>query len=255
MARFGILRSIAPSISDALELPVEELAFAVFDHVKATEARSRPIHAGNLFMDLASAYDAPLGTAAGAPSPAETKSWKGAIAEAIAWLELAGFLVRIHESNYIHYDISRGGAAVKTKEMFAGFVRQSQVRREALHPTIANEAWAIYLRGKFDAAVFAAFKAIEVAVRKAGKFKNTDIGRDLMNKAFNPDSGPLRDSTIPRPEQEATMHLFSGAIGLFKNPGSHRQIDIDDPVKAAQLLITASHLLGIVDEAIARNGL
>lgn len=51
------------------------------------------------------------------------------------------------------------------------------------------------------------------------------------------------------------MNLFSGSIGAFKNPTSHRQIDLNDPVKAAQLMMTASNLLSMVDEAIVRNGL
>jgi len=254
MTKFSLLRSLAPKISDASQLPVEELAYAILSHVHTNETR-RPIHAGNFFADLGSAYDVPLGENMGRPTPAEELRWKLAVAEAVNWLETAGLLVRVHEANYTHYDVSRRGEAVKSKETFVGFVRQAKITKDALHPAIAEQAWPIYIRGKFDAAVFEAFKAIEVAVRKAGRFSNTDLGRDLMNKAFNPDKGPLRDDTIPQSEREAIMLLFAGAIGSFKNPASHRQIDLDDPVKAAQLLMTASNLLGIVDEAIVRNGL
>src|SRR5438876_218723 len=36
-----------------------------------------------------------------------------------------------------------------------------------------------------------AFKEVEVAVRTAGGFQPTDIGVDLMSKAFKVDNGPL----------------------------------------------------------------
>jgi hypothetical protein len=42
------------------------------------------------------------------------------------------------------------------------------------------------------------------------------------------------------------MHLFSGAIGHAKNPGSHREVylEVDD---AARLIVFASYLLDQVE--------
>jgi len=73
---------------------------------------------------------------------------------------------------------------------------------------------------------FSAFKEIKVAVRDAGGFEATDIGVDLMRKAFDGAKGPLRDETRSKAEREALAHLFAGAIGLYKNPSSHRKIPI-----------------------------
>ncbi|HET9598099.1 MAG TPA: TIGR02391 family protein, partial [Anaeromyxobacteraceae bacterium] len=57
-----------------------------------------------------------------------------------------------------------------------------------------------------------------VSVRKAAGLAATDIGTDLMRKAFNPKSGPLADQAQPEGEREALAHLFAGAIGSYKNP-------------------------------------
>jgi len=43
-----------------------------------------------------------------------------------------------------------------------------------------------FLRGDYDVAIFQAFKEVEVAVRTRGGFSATDIGTDLMRRAFAP---------------------------------------------------------------------
>ena len=65
-------------------------------------------------------------------------------------------------------------------------------------------------------------------------------------RAFDPSTGPLTDSATPAPEREALSHLFAGAIGSYKNPHSHRNVAIDAQ-EAAEMIVLASHLLGIVD--------
>ena len=60
------------------------------------------------------------------------------------------------------------------------------------------------------------------------------------------DSGPLTESGVERSERQAISDLFAGAIGLYKNPSSHRDVDLD-PRTAADVMTLASHLLRIVD--------
>lgn len=68
-----------------------------------------------------------------------------------------------------------------------------------------------------------------------------------MREAFAPDKGPLTDTKAERGEQIARLELFAGAIGSYKNPSSHRDVNVDDPTEAVEIILLASHLLRIVD--------
>jgi uncharacterized protein (TIGR02391 family) len=100
-----------------------------------------------------------------------------------------------------------------------------------------------------------AFREVEIAVRDAGRFPADLVGVELMRQAFRavnrPNQaaqtpGPLTDANLPVAEQEGMAHLFAGAIGLYKNPQSHRYVPTS-AAEAAEVVLFASHLLRIVD--------
>jgi uncharacterized protein (TIGR02391 family) len=114
------------------------------------------------------------------------------------------------------------------------------------HPTVMKKSFPALTREEFDTAVFRAFKAVEVRVRKLSGLASDLLGVALMRKAFDVDSGPLTDKTAPRAEREARSHLFTGAIGCYKNPHSHRDVSLSFN-EAFEMLLVASHLLQVLD--------
>lgn len=52
-------------------------------------------------------------------------------------------------------------------------------------------------------------------------------------------AGALWRKDLERGESVAQMDLFKGAIGLFKNPASHRRVDYNDPTEAAEVVLLA----------------
>jgi uncharacterized protein (TIGR02391 family) len=143
--------------------------------------------------------------------------------------------------------LTRDGASIASKEDFDRIRAARAFPKSLLHPTIADKVYSALMRDELDDAVFAAFKAVEVAVRAAGNYKATDIGVALMRRAFDPKTGPLTDHSQPEAEREALCHLFAGAIGSYKNPHSHRTVALTDPREAQQQVMLATHLLSIVD--------
>ena len=127
----------------------------------------------------------------------------------------------------------------------------SVVRPTRLHPLIEAEARPQFLIGKYEQAVFASMKAIEVRVRELAGLGHEAIGVDLINKAFGP-AGTLTDGSSPKGEQEGTRALFAGAYAIFRNPAGHRQVDYQDVSEAVEAVQTASLLMRVLDRVEER---
>ena len=172
-----------------------------------------------------------------------------AILEAWAWLEGAALLIEHpgwvapHSIRLLSRRAYQLAAEPDARKVFAA----RRIPKEVLQPKIREDVWALYHRGKYDTAVFEAMKAVEVAVREAAGLLAADIGKDLMRKAFAVNSGALTDMTTAPAEQQARSDLFAGAIGSYKNPHSHRNVALDHPDEAAEIIMLANHLLRIVD--------
>lgn len=169
-----------------------------------------------------------------------------AIREAWAWLEGAALLIPAPNYDHSIVALSRRAAKLAKEADPKKVYRARHLPKDALHPAIREDVWAYYHRGKYDTAVFEAMKAVEVAVRDASGL-TSELGTNLMRRAFDRATGPLSDKGMPEAEREARAHLFAGAIGSYKNPHSHRNVALDDPDEAAEIIMLANHLLRIVD--------
>jgi uncharacterized protein (TIGR02391 family) len=254
------ISSLVPNSADLLALEVEELAGVLLTHFNSHEGvvndsvyQHGRINRHNFFNGLGIARDH-FGRQQyeyGDRQPEVNR----ALSEAWAWLESEGFLVRDPTQPSDGFLLSRRAQRLKSRDEFDAYRKASLLPKAQLHPLIASEVYPAFLRGKYDTAVFEAFREVEVAVREAGNFGPDDYGTDLMRKAFRPASknnqplvppGPLTDAQLPVPEQEAMANLFAGAIGLYKNPQSHRHVPTHGE-DAAEVIVFASQLLRIVD--------
>lgn len=107
-----------------------------------------------------------------------------------------------------------------------------------------------FLLGEYELAAFAAMREVEIRVRQLGQFPDDLVGGPLMRAAFSAREdapGHLTDTAQVGSEQQATSDLFAGAIGVFKNPSSHRQVSFDDATTASEIVFLADLLLRMLD--------
>lgn len=243
------LPELIPDIDHLLSMEVEELAAVVLLMLKRQD-RSGMVHQGNYMSSL---FQPNMG---GHKYDGRNSEIEIAIAEAWNWLEVQGFLVAAPGTNgaagWRIY--SRRAQRMGSADDVAGYVRARWIPRDILHPRIAEKVYAAFIRSEFDVAAFQAMKAVEIYVREAGNFSAGEIGTDLMRKAFHEDNGPLTDKGAERSERQARSSLFAGAIGSYKNPHSHRDVDINGPEEALEIVLLANHLLRIVDGRVKNQG-
>jgi uncharacterized protein (TIGR02391 family) len=214
---------------DVLSLPVDELALAILRDV----AENQEWNVQN-WLQLARQLAYP-----------NRPDVLRALAEAWDWLRMHGLIARDpSQSAPDAFFVTRlGDQAVADGLADARATARLQV---GLHPNLERRVRRQYLLGEYDLAAFEAMKQVEVRVRKLIGGSHSQIGVSLMRDAFK-SGGPLCDPRMDGGEQVARMELFAGAIGLFKNPTSHREVEFDDPTEASEVVLLGDLLMRILD--------
>jgi uncharacterized protein (TIGR02391 family) len=183
---------------------------------------------------------------------AQDQEISAALGEGWGWLMTHGLVVRDpSQSSPDAYRVSRLGH--ETLKYGVAKLTAAERLGMALHARIAQQVEQQFLLGEYELAVFAAMREVEIRVRELVGASDSTLGVSLMKQAFSRQGpGPLADTEADGGEQEAAMFLFAGAIGLFKNPTSHRAVSYDDPVMASEVVLLADLLLRLLDRTEAR---
>lgn len=241
------LPNAIPDVDVLLALEPEELAGKMLFLLRA-RAQNGMFHVGTLRSELWSQ------ALSGRPQYPQHRRQEVdlAVAEALAWLEAQALIVPAEDPNGQngHRHLSRRARRFENEAAFIDYQTARLLPKDLLHPAIATTVWLSFMRGAYETAVFEAMREVEIAVRAAGNFPQTVYGTQLMRDAFNPKNGPLTDGTLVAAEQEAMRDLFTGAIGSYKNPHSHRHAPVDGPRWAIEMILLASHLLYVVDARV-----
>ena len=135
-----------------------------------------------------------------------------------------------------------------TPRSFKNYFVTSILRRtfELLHPKILDRCQDLFESGQYDEAIFNAMKVVEEEIRSKASARQSDIGFSLISKTMNP-SSPIISFSSNEDEQKSAFFLYSGAIGSFKNPLSHRFLDTTDPIKTYECISMASMLIRMLE--------
>lgn len=179
------------------------------------------------------------------------RKFQQALMEAWAYLVPQGLVAPLPEQGDFHFITRRGMEIAAQTEPLQRLSNEARIG-ESLHPRLVRKVRQQFLLGDYELAAFAAMREVEIRVRELSGEPAASTAVNLMKKAFAA-GGPLTNPAADPGEREATMALFWGAVGVFKNPSSHREVKFDDPTEAADIILFADllhHLLDRVEERL-----
>ena len=232
--------SLIPDHKILLELEPEDLAGIILEYFNSQVTGKRGLAAcGNLISsealrDYSREHETDI---------------RYALVEALAWLENEGLIAQDPiQKNKDWPFITRRGRKLENRTAVEAYRKANLLPKELLHPIMVDKVWPLFLRGEYDTAVFQAFKEVEIAVRDAVEYTEEDCDVELMEKAFDPRTGKLTESTQTEGEKQGILVLFKGSMSVYKDPTCHQNVNFSAE-RAAEAIIFASHLFKIVDSS------
>lgn len=237
------LSTLVPEARSIFEMQTADLAGYVLEVLISAGPIDRGVwNRRNFCMQVSREY-----VEAGQPSDMKVGV---ACSSAWAWLEANGFICRHPEQDNEWYLPTPRGEALRNHQNLRNFMTSEQLPEAFLHPELLINVRPLFFQSRFETAVFEAFKTLEVTIRNVAKLGHDLIGVSLASRAFNSEDGPLTDMTAEKGERVALMNLMTGALGSYKNPASHRRVEISAE-EARDMITLASHLLKIVESRVA----
>lgn len=233
------LRSLVPEARSVVEMYPADLAGYVLEVLMSANQMERGIwNRRNFCMQIIGEYDEagqqsnmPVGVAC-------SSAW--------AWLEANGFICRHPEQDNEWFMATPRGESLRSHQELRNYMTSEQLPEAFLNDELLANVRPLFFQSRFETAVFEAFKTLEVAIRTTAGLGHDLIGVQPASRAFNPDDGQLTDMKAEKGERVALMNLMTGALGSYKNPASHRHVEISAE-EARDMIILASHLLKIVN--------
>jgi hypothetical protein len=210
---------IFPIRETLLELEPEDVAMLLLQYLKGLTDSGQLIHRYNLL-----GHDSEIGHYAGNLRQQTLK----VLSEGWNWLEGEGLIAFAPDDSSLHnYFVTRRGKKLRNSTDFAAFRLGTLLEPKSLDPTLALKVADLFTRGDYDTAIFQAYKVRvrKVCARRGQPIVDETIGINLMSEAFNAKKGHCAISNLSRPKGSRCVTSSFGAIGLFKNPSSHRDVN------------------------------
>lgn len=222
---------------EVLELPIDELAIRLLSKLATPNSGllNRTSFGDGSFISAHLQIDA------------SNSIVQNTLLEAYDWLMFHGLIAFVPTQYGGWARITRPGKSLLDDPNPLQSIRAAYRIGLDLHPLISRRIRRQFLLGEYESAVFLAFREVEIRVRELGGFPDSATGVRLMRDAFKKEGGKLTDPALDDGEKVATMELFAGAIGAFKNPSSHRQVDYGEITVAAEAVMLADLLLRMLD--------
>jgi uncharacterized protein (TIGR02391 family) len=242
------LKRFLPPPDELLELETEEVASFLLAHLCVlSEGESNSLNRMNSLPQFNRYNYTTRDSVSRYSNEVEQVSKK--IMEAWCWLEREIMLAPVpNEPHGVWTYVTEKGFKYRNQPDLEIYRKGVLLPKDSLDTKLLEKVYPLFIRGDYDTSVFQAFKEIEVRVRDKAGLPADLIGVKLMREAFRPNGGKLTNLDSLEAEQQALCELFAGSIGSFKNPSSHREVDLNNPNEAAEIILFANYLLRLVDK-------